>query len=227
MKKLRILLPVALILLGSAFFNTIQVKAEESPSLDNVIEEIKTQQGIIDLKKVDCNKVSDKQLEQLGEAVMGVMFPDQDVHELMDNMMGGEGSASLASRHIFMGSSYLGCYNGSSINDSSSLNFMGRMGGMMGMMSGFGNYQDNSWGTYNSMMGITSNSALLTWVVMIGLVLIGGVILVVIIVKAAGLGAASSGKKWPLERLRERYANGEIDKAKYEEMVKELARKEF
>src|SRR3989344_2424014 len=193
--------------------NLGSVHAQE-PSIESVLDEITVEQGIDNLDQLDCSKVSQEQLEQLGEALMSVMHPDAEVHELMDNMMGGEGSEALKARHIYMGSNYLGCYNGSAVNSGSSLNMMGRMGNMMGMMGGmmgtvggFGSYTDNSLGTFNTMMGFF-NPMLIGWILVIAVVLIGGIAVVVAVVKAAGGGKAASDRKWPIEILRERYAKG-------------------
>lgn len=49
--------------------------------------------------KISCDKLSDGQLEAIGEYYMEQMHPGE-AHELMDNMMGGEGSPSLKQVHI-------------------------------------------------------------------------------------------------------------------------------
>ncbi len=76
-----------------------------------------------------CSQLTDSQLEMLGDYYMEQMHPGKQ-HELMDRMMGGEGSASLRSMHIQMARSiYCG--------ESSNYGMMG--GGMMGpYMIGYG-----------------------------------------------------------------------------------------
>jgi hypothetical protein len=99
--------------------------------LEKILEEIRTKQGIGPEDTIDPDKVSYEDLEEIGEAVMDIMHPDPKQHELMDEMMGGEGSESLTGMHRMMGYRYL------------SRGSVGRMGyGMMGpgMMGGMGGY---------------------------------------------------------------------------------------
>ena len=51
--------------------------------------------------KISCNKLSNEQLEAIGDYYMEQMHPGE-AHEIMDNMMGGEGSESLKQVHINM-----------------------------------------------------------------------------------------------------------------------------
>src|SRR3990167_1968674 len=50
---------------------------------------------------ISCDKLTDEQLEAIGDYYMEQMHPGE-AHELMDNMMGGEGSESLKQVHINM-----------------------------------------------------------------------------------------------------------------------------
>lgn len=124
------LLIVVLFLLGIA-----AVLAQESH--DNEIEEGKK---LVE-SEMSCDELSDEQLEKIGDYYMEQMHPGEQ-HELMDNMMGGEGSASLKQMHINM-AKRLYCdediYIGYGMMNS---------GGMMNMMSGgmMGSGMLGTWG---------------------------------------------------------------------------------
>lgn len=51
--------------------------------------------------EIDCNELSDEQFEAIGDYYMEQMHPGE-AHEMMDEMMGGEGSESLKQMHITM-----------------------------------------------------------------------------------------------------------------------------
>ena len=79
---------------------------------------------------ISCDKLTDEQLEAMGDYYMEQMHPGE-AHEMMDQMMGGEGSDSLKQMHIQMAkrlycNEYVGGMMGS--------------GGMMGMMNMMGGY---------------------------------------------------------------------------------------
>lgn len=125
MKKINFILIISII-----FIAPLLVSANSDVSLESVLSEIKTSQNVSETNQIKCEKINDGQFEQLGEAVMAVMHPDEKEHELMDQMMGGEGSESLKAAHTMMGKRYLGCYSGTT-GMMGSNNMMG-MGGMMG-----------------------------------------------------------------------------------------------
>ena len=117
--------------------NTAQLT--QSQEVNNMLQDIYKSQNVSNQGQVDCSKVSDDQFEKLGDAYMGVMLPNPQQHEVMDNMMGGEGSVSLRLAHINMGRSYLGCWS----NYNSGPVYMPMMGG------GYGGYGMMG-GNYNS-----------------------------------------------------------------------------
>ena len=49
--------------------------------------------------KIKCDQLTDDQLESIGEYYMELMHPGKS-HEIMDSLMGGEGSESLKQMHI-------------------------------------------------------------------------------------------------------------------------------
>ncbi len=96
--------------------------------------------------RIPCNELADDQLEIIGDYYMEQMHPGE-AHEVMDEMMGGEGSERLRQMHINMAKSF---YCGE--HDAMSSGMMNRMmgqgmmgssdlqnkGGMMNMMGSYG-----------------------------------------------------------------------------------------
>src|SRR3989344_1527542 len=167
-----------------------------------VVNEIAGSQNISSQSDVTCDAVTDDQFEELGDAVMQAMIGDDQQHEIMDNMMGGEGSESLRSMHIAMGQRYLGCAQGQ-------FGTMGMMGGMMSMMGsgwrgGDGLMMGGSWGI----------GMLLFWLI----VIVG----IVLFVKWVSGQSSSQKGTSALDILKERYAKGEINKEEFEAKKKDL-----
>ncbi|HRN69692.1 MAG TPA: SHOCT domain-containing protein [Niabella sp.] len=210
-----LLIPVLFGILGI----NIHVFAASDKTVEGVLSEIKTSQQISDINNVNCSKVNNDQLEELGDAVMGIMFPNSEEHELMDNMMGGEGSDSLQAQHIYMGSNYLGCFNGEKYSKNFSM--MGRMSMMNGLYDNSLNYYSNPMA--NMMGSFYGTNSIFSWLVM-GFVLILGTLLAIVGFKALlGGNSTTAGKNdSPLEILQRRYASGEIKKEEYEEKLKAL-----
>lgn len=77
---------------------------------------------------VPCSELEDDELEMMGDYYMGQIHPGE-AHEIMDEMMGGEGSESLKQMHIAM-AKRIYCKE----NFSMGYSMMG--GGMMSMMGG-------------------------------------------------------------------------------------------
>ncbi len=92
------------------------------------------------MQKISCDDLTESQFEILGDYYMEQMHPGE-LHEIMDERMGGEGSESLRQVHLNMGRSFY-CGEHGTINASMMNVMMGR--GMMayGMMgnSSYRNY---------------------------------------------------------------------------------------
>ena len=114
-KNIVLYLIIALLSIGIAFAHS-----DESEFVDakQIIE-----------NNVPCSELTEDQLEHMGDYYMEQMHPGE-AHELMDRMMGGEGSESLRQVHITMAKSIY-------CNDISGMANYGMMGGgMMSMMMG-------------------------------------------------------------------------------------------
>lgn len=92
-------------------------KAEEDHEV--IFEQAK----ILIEQETPCVDLTEDQLETLGEYYMEQMHPGE-AHELMDMVMGGEGSNTLRQAHIRMGNAFY-CKDG-----------IGFGGGMMGVIGG-------------------------------------------------------------------------------------------
>jgi hypothetical protein len=97
----------ALLLSVVPVFADTGLEGEHGRPLEDVLQEIREKQGLEPDAVIDPRKVDDVDLEELGESVMSIMHPEPRQHELMDQMMGGEGSESLKRAHIRMGYNYL------------------------------------------------------------------------------------------------------------------------
>ena len=143
---------------------------------------------------IGCDKLTDEQLESIGDYYMEQMHPGE-AHEMMDQMMGGEGSESLRQVHINM-AKRLYC------NED-----VGGMigGGMMNMM--MGNYP--AYYGYNNFWNAL-------WIIF----LIGTIALIVWLIYKFTKKREES--ETPINILQKRYAKGDISKKQFEEMKKEL-----
>ncbi len=142
-------------------------------NINAALQDIYTSQNVSSQSKVECSKVTDSQFEKLGDAYMGYGISDQQ-HTAMENMMGGEGSATLAQAHITMGRAYLGCWAGYN-SGPVLMPMMGRYlnnsyatpygsYGMMGTGWGFGSMMSGWGGAYSIFGWVTM---LLVWVLLI------------------------------------------------------------
>ena len=145
---------------------------------------------------ISCDKLTDEQLEAMGDYYMEQMHPGE-AHEMMDQMMGVEGSDSLKQVHIQM-AKRLYC------NED--------VGGMMGMMNMMGS---GMMGNYPAYYGYNNFWNVLWLVFLIGVIALIGWL----IHKFTKRGKES---ETPINILQKRYAKGEINKKQFDEMKKEL-----
>lgn len=145
MGKMTLLFALALSLAGAAW---AQGMSMEPRSVDAIVADIEKQQNISTTDLVNVDKVPAALLEELGDAVMGVLIGDSGRHDAMDRMLGGDGSPRLAAFHIDLGQQYLrnGGLNGVRMGGSWGM-------GRFGMMYGWGNYGDRISGKASSIEG--------------------------------------------------------------------------
>lgn len=124
MRKSVLISVLAIFLMGGLW---AQGMAMEPRSVDAIVADIERQQNVSTMDIVNLGKVAPALLEELGDAVMGLIIGDPAHHDVMDKMLGGDGSSRLTAFHTDLGQQYLrnGGLNGV------------RMGGR-GMMGGWG-----------------------------------------------------------------------------------------
>lgn len=152
-----------------------EVRADVSSTPQEVLQEITQAQGVSSVSQVDCAKVADSQLEELGDAWMEQIHPGE-THDYMDQMMGGEGSESLRQAHIQMGRNYLGCGTYGNYG-------YGMMGGGLpaqtgwGMMGGYDNYGPMmGWNGYQPAAPSPSDFfSGLAWAAVVAAIVLGGI----------------------------------------------------
>ena len=157
-KKAPIVLTIALLFINIGF-----ISAHSEETFLQAEEIIK--------QKISCENLTQEQLEILGDYYMEQMHPGE-LHETLDERMGGEGSESLRQVHINMG---LAFYCGESGTMSS-----GMMNTMMGRGMMYGTYGSGMMGNYYVNKSNTNN--IFIWLLNI-LLVIGLVLLVVWLAK--------------------------------------------
>ena len=130
----------------------------QASAIDAVLQDIYKSQNISDQSKISCAVVTDGQFEKLGDAVMGYGITEAQ-HTAMENMMGGEGSATLKQAHINIGRSYIGCW--ASYDSGPSL--MPMMGYYSGSSTEAAHGQARTYGFQGEMMGGYSAHAGYFW----------------------------------------------------------------
>ena len=226
MKRKTMILVAAMMLVASVMFAGPVSAQDEGKSLKDVVAEIRKSQNLQEDQPIDCSLVTDKQYEEVGEAWMDLMVPNAQRHQMMDRMMGGEGSESLANAHRAMGARYLGCYDGDWPGP-----VMGFGLGGYGMGSyGMGGYGMGGYGQGGMMHGYGYNRGYNNggwwwggwWWWIIVIIVIGGVIWLI----AASSGGAKERARHgtaAMEILKNRYARGEISKEEFEKMKRDIS----
>lgn len=193
MKKLfSIVFTAGLLFAGTAFAQgmmgnwqggTSTIQSSDA-NISTALQDIYKSQNITSQSQVSCSKVTDDQFEKLGDASMGYGITEQQ-HTAMENMMGGEGSATVKQAHINMGRAYLGCWS----NYNSGPVLMPMMGysgslsapvhnyyyGQQGMM---GNLFNSGWGMMGGYNGNFSWLGAITTILVWALLVLGIVALV-------------------------------------------------
>lgn len=120
----------------------------EPRSVGVIVADIEKQQNVSATDMVNVDKVAPALLEELGDAVMGLIIGDPARHDVMDKMLGGDGSPRLTAFHTDLGQQYLrnGGLNGVRMGGSWGM-------GRFGMMYGWGNYGDRISGKARSIEG--------------------------------------------------------------------------
>jgi putative membrane protein len=214
-QRLPILLAVALTLVVVA--GAFAQEDAHGRDVEEILQQIKQNQGVERVSAINPNEVDRELLEELGDGVMGLMIADEEQHEWMDRMMGGEGSTELASTHARLGYNYLQ-------NDG---NLAASGAGMMG----FGMMGPGMMGVWNDQRGWNNTTPFGLW----GgpFLWIGGLLVLVLLValtiaivrtrtpgRSSRSGNVSSGSA--LAILQARYARGELSQEEYSEMKTEL-----
>ncbi len=152
----------------------------QDANISAALQDIYKNQNVSSQSQLDCAKVGDVQFEKLGDAYMEAVHPGQ-AHTYMEQMMGGEGSATLKTAHVNMGRAYLGCWS----NYNATPLTMPMMGGAGMMFVPSNNAGQQGWGMMGrgfgsgwNMMGGYSWFGLITMVLVWALLLLGIVALV-------------------------------------------------
>ena len=200
---------------------TVQGDSMTLKSIDTIMSEIKTEQGVQSNDKISVDKVSQAKLEELGDSVMETMIGNTAMHDQMDIRIGGEGSAALMAFHIRLGYNYLAGYpiGMMSLMSSGMMGTNGVLnnnGGFKGMM-GYNNF----WGI-NGMMGNYGWIGLLVG----SILLIVFILIIVFVIRAFSRKPHNDSINSPMNSsiniLKERYAKGEITREEYEKMRNDL-----
>ncbi len=214
------------------------VVSNKQTDLDTVLAQIFESQDVNSRDDIDCEKLTEKQYEEIGEIVMGLMHPDENEHKMMDNMMGGEGSSMLKRMHSNMGRIYLGCI-GDRYMDTSSMTDMMQDGGMMQGMNMMGGASSAGMASPEGMVngGMMEEGRSYRGDVMIkypfgmrdmafmpwwGWTAMAVVIILFVLLVVWIVNELFDRDKKALSIIKERYAKGEINDEEYKKLKNDL-----
>ena len=123
--------------------------------------------------KVPCSELTEDQLENMGDYYMEQMHSGE-AHELMDKMMGGEGSETLKQVHIQM-AKRIYCDDTSGMANYGMMGMMSMMGGGMMNMAGSGMMGNLGYGMMGNLgygAGYWSFVNILYLILLIGLIIL-------------------------------------------------------
>lgn len=98
---------VALFAVAFALSAFAQGMAHEPRSVDAIVADILARQQATELAKVKVADIPSALLVELGDAVMGEIIGDNEKHEKIDDMLGGDDSPVLSITHAALGAQYL------------------------------------------------------------------------------------------------------------------------
>ncbi len=168
----------------------------------------------LQVKELECKDLTDENYGSLGEYYMGQMMKNSHaaMNTMMERMMGKEGEEQM---HTVMGKRLTGCQTDAQ-DPQNGAGFMP----MMWMMGEGGNPM-MGYGGWNNMMGGWNVLGFLGWIPMLifwVLIILG----VVTLIRYLTRSSQPQDSK-PLEILKKRYAQGEIDKKEFEQMKKDVS----
>ena len=215
-----VLITILIIIFLLAINSLINADINHDKTINEAIKEIRKELNLKNNDRIDPDKVPDHLLEELGDAVMSEMHPDEGEHEWMDNMMGGEGSDSLKAMHRVMGYQYLeGYYN----DGNKRYNYWGRGYGHM-MMVPFSimvpgtNYRspENFRNWFFNFRWTGGIFMIIFWLIILGFI---GYLIYTLITKNTKLKDKEDDA---FDIIKRRYALGEITKKEYEKKKKDI-----
>lgn len=192
--------------LGLIMVTVTSVKADTMTlkSIETIMTEIRTEQGITSTDPIDISKVTSARLEELGDSVMEKVIGNTATHDRIDITLGGDGSKSLTAVHVKVGYDYL---------IGIPITMMTFMGGR-GMMGGYGYINRGDVSEITGMMSDAGWAWMFTG--LLGLILL--VFIIIHFMKKSSNQQAHLINSSALSILNERYAKGEVSHEEYSKM---------